>query len=136
MGLYSILHRSWHDFYRSWFIKTSACKIAAMLGVHACVLLALIGCVIAESEPVCDIDYYFWVTENSHVVYGIPIKDAETSCACMEACRADNDCKAFDYNHDEPPYQNVHCWLHHEEGLQLPPFMHVTHFDKKHHAGD
>jgi len=74
---------------------------------------------------------HFESNDNRHVSYGIPHKDITTLCDCMKKCVENNECKGVDYNFDDPPYQDTHCWIHEQEGELIEPYMDVSHFTKK-----
>merc|ERR1719431_1748882 len=72
----------------------------------------------------CSADKYIRYDRN-HMSYGTPYPEIDTECACLELCDANATCRGIDFNFDNPPYQNSHCWLHFQDKSLVLPFMTV-----------
>ena len=66
------------------------------------------------------------VDHQAHI--GTPYPAIDTVEKCGFLCKNTPECIGFDYDRNDPPYKNAHCWLHDNPSIELEPQESVDHY--------
>ncbi len=60
-----------------------------------------------------------------------PYSEFSTVEECASMCQATTDCVAFDFDRNDNPYNNTHCWIHYNVNIEMKRQKAVDHFEKR-----
>ncbi len=60
-----------------------------------------------------------------------PYSEFSTVEECAAKCQSTTDCVAFDFDRNDNPYENSHCWIHYDANIIIKKQMVVDHFEKR-----
>jgi len=80
----------------------------------------------AVDSDLCDMGCFVEHTAK-HISWGTAA-GLMSRCDCKDLCINDDNCIGFDFNNDDPPYQDSSCWIHTVDGDLIDPSMDVNHY--------
>ncbi len=60
----------------------------------------------------------------------VPHANIDTVEDCANLCSSKPECIAFDFDENDPPYQNCHCWIHDNPNIEIKDHTGVTHYPR------
>ena len=69
--------------------------------------------------------------KNHNAHGGFPVHDIFTVAGCSDLCRETAMCVGFDWDLNDPPYQDARCWIHNElTYIEVVEQVGVTHYSR------